>query len=69
MKEQRQFIRVDKSFEVAFYEVKEFLHSGSRSKNISEGGICLPVNRNFAVGSLLKVEIVPVCLMGGQTEK
>ena len=55
--EKRRYVRIDKRFSVSFRKVKDFLSSGSRNKNISEGGICLPLYQYFPEGSLLEVEI------------
>lgn len=57
MKNQRRYVRISKSLEVSFRAVKGFLGSGTRNKNISESGICLPMGQYFCVGSLLKLEI------------
>ncbi len=54
---QRRHVRISKSLEVSFRAVKGFLRSGTRNKNISESGICLPISQHFSVGSLLEMEI------------
>jgi c-di-GMP-binding flagellar brake protein YcgR len=57
MKEQRRYVRIDKTFAVSFHKVKGLLHSGTRTKDISEGGVCLPLDQYFCVDSLLEIEI------------
>ena len=57
MNNQRKFIRINKSLEVSFSGVKDLLRSGKRNKDLSEGGICLPLDKYFPVGSMLNIEI------------
>ena len=57
MDERRQYIRIDKSTAVSYRVLEQFLGSGSRSKNISEGGICLPLHQRFGVGVVLELKI------------
>ena len=58
MEDRRRAIRKDANLRISFRKMKNYLFSGSRVKNISEVGICMPVNINFPVTSLLEVEIV-----------
>jgi len=58
MDDRRKSARKDANLKISFRKMKHYLFSGSRVKNISEIGICMPVNINIPVGSLLEVEIV-----------
>lgn len=58
MEERRQFIRINKSLIVRYQVLKDFLQaSSSESKDISEGGIRLPVAKRFIPGIILKLWI------------
>lgn len=57
MDENRQFIRIDKSLSVNFEVFKEPVPSKSRSKDISEGGIRLPLSKRLSHGTILKLWI------------
>jgi len=55
--ERRRQVRLSKSLLVSYREVKDYIKTGSRSIDISRGGIRLPTPRNFRVGTTLKLEI------------
>ena len=57
MDERRKYIRIDGSTAISYRVLKQFLGSGSRSKNISEGGICLPIHQRFEIGVVLELKI------------
>jgi Tfp pilus assembly protein PilZ len=58
MEDKRRYIRVNKSLTIGYRPLKSFYRSGSRCKNISEGGICLPIFQSFEIGTQLELEIV-----------
>ena len=55
MPNQRKSTRRSVNLNVSFRKVKSYLISGSRIKNISETGMCIPLNLYFPVDSLLEV--------------
>jgi len=57
MAEQRKHIRVNDSLMISYRLSKETYRTGSRSKDISEGGICFPSSRSFELGTNLELEI------------
>lgn len=57
MEERRKYIRINESLAVHYQILKAFMKSGSRSKDISGGGICFPVLQNIPVGTILELEI------------
>jgi len=57
MQEQRQYIRLSKSLVVGYKIKGQFLSSGGRSKNISAGGICLPIFQMLNLGTILDLEV------------
>lgn len=57
MDERRNYIRIDRSMSVGYRVVKHVLGSGARSRNISAGGICLPMQQRFEVGVMLELTI------------
>jgi Tfp pilus assembly protein PilZ len=57
MENQRRHARIGQGFSVSFHEINDILGSGERSKNLSESGLCLPLNHYYEVGSLLELEI------------
>jgi len=57
MDERRKYIRIDNSLSVSYRVLKGYLTSSSRSRNISEGGICLPINHKFDPGVVLALKI------------
>ncbi len=57
MKERRHYIRINKAFSVSYRVLKDFLTSSSHSRNISEGGICLPIYHRFEPGVVLALKI------------
>lgn len=57
MTEQRKHIRINESLMISHRLLKEAYRTGSRSKDISEGGICFPAHRSFEPGTNLELEI------------
>jgi len=57
MKERRQHTRMKASLEVTYSIIGQHLQSGSRSIDLSEGGIRLPVTRSFNPGMVLRMKI------------
>lgn len=57
MENKRKSPRGNISLKVSFRKMKNYLFSGSRIKNISETGLCMPLNVYFPVDSLLEVEV------------
>jgi c-di-GMP-binding flagellar brake protein YcgR len=57
MENRRQHIRVSKSLEVKYRILNGFLRSGSRSTDVSKGGICLPIIQRLDSGTTLELEI------------
>ena len=57
MPENRQSIRVNKSLVVSYRIKNQYIGSGSRSKNISIIGICLPSFQNLEPRVILELEI------------
>jgi c-di-GMP-binding flagellar brake protein YcgR len=56
-KNRRTEVRVNRRLIVTYNPAGVFLRSGSGTKTISEGGICIPMERPFPVDTLLEVEI------------
>ncbi|MFH1363665.1 MAG: PilZ domain-containing protein [Candidatus Omnitrophota bacterium] len=57
MEERRKTIRITESFKVDYQVVKSFRMVSSRSQDISEGGICLPVLQRLQPKMVLDLEI------------
>lgn len=57
--ERRRYVRINKGFKVSYLEVGDHLKGEAQSRNISEGGICLPLDRHFGEGTFLELEIYP----------
>ncbi|MBF0504520.1 MAG: PilZ domain-containing protein [Candidatus Omnitrophica bacterium] len=57
MQNKRKSDRRNVSLNVSFRKMKSNLISGSRIKDISETGICIPLNLYFPINSLLEVGI------------
>lgn len=57
MKERRQSVRINESLSVKYQVVKSFRMVTSRSKDISEGGICLPILQRLQPKVKLDIEI------------
>lgn len=57
MQERRRALRIAKSLCVSYQRVKSVKKSGSRNLNISSEGICLPVDQNLEVGTILEIEL------------
>jgi c-di-GMP-binding flagellar brake protein YcgR len=57
VEERRQYIRIKRSVVVSYRIVKQFLGSGSRTKDICAGGICLPVFQMLEPHTILDLEI------------
>lgn len=55
MAEQRQHTRISKSLVISYRPANQFLGSGGRSKNISGGGICLPLVQKLEPHVILKI--------------
>jgi len=57
MQERRKFIRIGKSLKISYQVLETLLRGGSRSKDISEGGICLYIYEELKSGLILKLWI------------
>ena len=57
MKNCRQYIRISKFLEVTYRVRSAFLRSGSRSTDVSKGGIRLPTLQRLAPGTILELEV------------
>jgi Tfp pilus assembly protein PilZ len=57
MENLRKYPRVDKSLDISYQRLRDFTRTSSRSKNISEAGIRLPVFQRFEAGTSLKLVI------------
>ena len=57
MQEKRKSIRVNKHIIVMYHVITDLLRSGSRTKDISAGGLCLPVIEQLKPGQFLDLEI------------
>jgi c-di-GMP-binding flagellar brake protein YcgR len=57
MEEQRKYIRLPDSLIIGYRVVNSFLRSSSRSKDISEGGVCLSSFQRFDRGVVLELKI------------
>lgn len=57
MKERRHYIRISKALSVSYRILKDFLTSSTHSRDISEGGICLPIHHRFEPGTVLALKI------------
>ena len=58
MSEQRKNIRIDEQLRVTYQVIyPPDGHGGSSSKNISEGGICLPTQQRLQAGMILELSI------------
>lgn len=57
MQEQRQSVRLIKPLLVSYQKLTDYMRSPSRSKDISDTGICLLVFHSLEVGTTLKLSI------------
>lgn len=57
MSERRKYIRISDSLIISYRALNAFLRSGSRTKDISQTGICLPIPQRLEPGALLELEI------------
>jgi c-di-GMP-binding flagellar brake protein YcgR len=53
----RQHIRISKSLDIRYWIIKDILHYGSRSVDVSNGGIRFPVIQRLEPGTVLGLEI------------
>ena len=56
MEERRQTVRVTKSLTVSYKIPSQFMISSATSKNISCGGICMPIMQGFSPGVVLEMK-------------
>jgi len=70
MEEHRQHIRVSKALTISYKIPSQFITSGCSSKNISGGGICMPIMQGYASGLVLELKFklrelsVPIIAFG-----
>lgn len=64
MEDKRKHVRVCANLVVILKVKNSRLARGSRTKDISETGICIPLNNYFPVGSLLELEMRSIDLKG-----
>lgn len=57
MKDQRKHARISESLMISHKFLKGAYRTGSRSKDISEGGMCFPVYRSIEPGTSLELQI------------
>ena len=57
MQEKRKYLRINKSMVVSYAISRNFLKSGSRSQNVSLGGMALPTIQRLEPGTILDMEI------------
>ncbi|MFA7677164.1 MAG: PilZ domain-containing protein [Candidatus Omnitrophota bacterium] len=57
MKERRQSIRINDSLKVSYQVIKSFRLVSTQSKDISEGGMSLPILQRLSPGMALDLEI------------
>jgi hypothetical protein len=57
MDERRKEVRLDKFLSISYRISKGLLRSSSRSRNVSQAGICLPVFQHLDPGVILDMEI------------
>jgi c-di-GMP-binding flagellar brake protein YcgR len=57
MDERRHLVRVGKMAEINYSIADAYLKSGTRSKNISSEGMCLPMIQRLEPGTVLDIEI------------
>ena len=57
MQEQRKYIRVSESLEVKYHPSKRLLGSSAFTKDISQGGICIPTLLRLEPKSVLELKI------------
>jgi hypothetical protein len=57
MPEHRQRVRLNKNLLVSYQKLNDYMRSPSKSKDISEEGVCLPVFHRLEVGTTLKMWI------------
>ena len=55
MPENRQRFRLNKNLLVSYQKIDDYMRSPSKSKDISAGGMCLPVFHRLEVGTTLKI--------------
>ncbi|MDD3296457.1 MAG: PilZ domain-containing protein [Candidatus Omnitrophica bacterium] len=57
MKERRQHIRINDSLKVSYQVIKSFRLVVTQSKDVSEGGISLPILQRLSPGMVIDLEI------------
>lgn len=57
MVEQRKYLRINNVLFVSYRVLKGYLMSSSHSRNISEGGICMPLHHKFDPGVVLALKL------------
>lgn len=57
MEDRRKYFRIDNALSVSYRILKGYLISSSHSRNVSEGGICLPMHQKFDPGVVLALKI------------
>lgn len=57
MEEKRRSPRINANLRMTFRKDKSYLVTGAHTKDISETGLCMPLNLHFPVNSLLEVAI------------
>jgi c-di-GMP-binding flagellar brake protein YcgR len=57
MQEQRKYVRVSESLEVKYHPSKRLLGSSAFTKDISQGGICIPTLLRLEPKSVLELQI------------
>ena len=57
MQNKRKYSRINKSVMVSYTISRNFLKSGSRSQNVSLGGMALPTIQRLEPGTILDMEI------------
>lgn len=60
MRERRKYIRVKVSLRVTYQVLKSFRPITSYTRNISEGGLCLPIPQRLEPGILVECESYPL---------
>jgi len=57
MQEHRQYIRINRSLVVSYRLINQLIGIGILSKNVSGGGICLPVFQRLEPHAILELDI------------
>ena len=57
MQEKRKYSRINKTMVVSYTVSRSFLKSGSRSQNVSPGGMAFPTIQRLDPGIILEMEI------------